>query len=195
MTMISLLLACVEAAPDDTAAVEDTVDTAAEALAADDAAVRALDGTPLPTGANPCAAPMLVRVNYAVDGDTFYATPDGGGAARIKVRMIGVDTPEIEHDDPAECYGDEAFAYTRAQLDGHLAWLSFDAECLDRYDRTLAYVTRGAGADGFYNRRLVQLGYATHLEVPPNDAYADMILADERAARTSGVGLWGACAR
>ena len=56
-------------------------------------------------------------------------------------------------------------------------------------------VTRAAGEDGFYNRRLVRLGYATHLEVPPNDAYADVILADERAARSSGAGLWGACAR
>ena len=194
-----LLLGC-PSTIDDTAAAgggdttDTVVDTAAEARAADDARVRALDTTQLPTASNPCAAPQLVRVNYAVDGDTFYAYPDGGGQS-VKVRMIGVDTPEIAHDDPAECGGDAAFDYTEAALEGTLVWLTFDRECLDRYDRALAYVARDTGAAGFYNRELVRRGQATAFEVPPNSAFASDFEADERAARSEGLGLWGACNR
>ncbi len=199
MIPLLLLVGC-PATIDDTAAsdasdsADTVVDTAAEARAADDARVRALDTTQLPTAPNPCAAPLLVRVNYAVDGDTFYAYPDGGGQS-IKVRMIGVDTPEIAHDDPAECWGDAAFDYTEAALEGKLVWLTFDRECLDRYDRTLAYVTRDAGEAGFYNRQLVRQGQATAFEVPPNSAFANDFEADERAARSERLGLWGACNR
>ncbi len=184
-----------DTAPADSGGTADTVDdTAAEARAADDARVRALDTTQLPTASNPCAAPQLVRVNYAVDGDTFYVYPDGGGQS-VKVRMIGVDTPEIAHDNPAECWGDAAFDYTEAALEGKLVWLTFDRECLDRYDRTLAYVARDVGTAGFYNRELVRQGQATAFEVPPNSAFASDIEADERAARSEGLGLWGACGR
>ncbi len=203
MTLLTTLLfatGCVPAAsspPDTDGPADDTaptVDTAAEARAEDDARVRALEGTTLPTGPNPCAPPMLVRVDYAVDGDTFYATPDSGGS-RVKVRMIGIDTPEIEHDDPAECFGDEAHLYTHTELHGRLVWLTFDDECTDRYDRTLAYVIRANDEAGFFNRRLARLGYANDLEVPPNDTYADTLRADERAARAEGLGMWAACAR
>lgn len=199
MITAMLLLGCPSTIDDTaTAGAGDTsdtvVDTAAEARAADDARVRALDTTQLPTASNPCAAPQLVRVNYAVDGDTFYAYPDGGGQS-VKVRMIGVDTPEIAHDNPAECWGDAAFDYTEAALEGKLVWLTFDQECLDRYDRTLAYVARDTGASGFYNRELVRRGQATAFEVPPNSAFASDFEADERAARSEGLGLWGACNR
>jgi endonuclease YncB( thermonuclease family) len=192
-----LSLGCAPAAVTDTGVGTDTpvtADTAAEAREADDARVRALGGAALPVGGNPCAPPMLVRVDYAVDGDTFYATPDDG-SPRVKVRLIGIDTPEIAHDDPAECFGDEAHLYTHTELRGRLAWLTFDRDCTDVYDRTLAYVHRDLGDDGFFNRRLVRAGYATHLEVAPNTTFADAILGDERAARAERAGLWGACSR
>lgn len=191
-----LVLGCTPAASVDSGGADTApvVDTAAEARAEDDARVRALEGAALPVGPDPCAPPRLVRVDYAVDGDTFYATPEDG-SPRVKVRMIGIDTPEIEHDDPAECFGDEAHLYTHTELRGRLVWLTFDRDCTDVYDRTLAYVSRDLGDDGFFNRRLARLGYATRLEVSPNTAYADVILADERAARNERVGLWGACAR
>lgn len=174
----------------DTATDDPTADEAAQA--ADDERVRAL--TDLPEGNARCAEPVLVRVDWTVDGDTFYATREDDGE-RVKVRIIGVDTPEVEHETPAECYGDEAWDFARAQLEGNLAWLTFDAECLDVYDRTLAYVIRGDGAEGFFDRVLARQGYATELTIEPNDTYADDIRADERAARDEGLGLWGACNR
>lgn len=168
----------------------DTNDDTGLTPSEDDARVRAL--TDLPEGDEPSAAPLLVRVDYVVDGDTFYCTPDGT-ADSVKVRIIGVDTPEIAHDDSAECYGNEAWAYTGAALTDRLAWLTFDAEELDDYGRTLAYVVRDTTEAGFYNRRIVREGFATPLEIAPDDSYAEEIQADADAAEAEGLGLWAAC--
>ncbi|MFZ5475496.1 MAG: thermonuclease family protein [Myxococcota bacterium] len=190
------LLACAGGDPADAgdpAAGDDTGDAdTTDPLADDDARVRALTG--LPEGDSPCAEPRLVRVEYTVDGDTFEANPDDGGYD-FRVRIIGVDTPEIEHEDPAECYGDEAWAWTADLLEGKLVWLTFDAECEDDYDRTLAYVFRDATDEGFVNRALARNGLAYEMTIRPNDTYADEIEADIDAARDESLGLWGACQR
>ena len=183
-------LACVPGAtapvepdlPDDTAVADD-------AGADDDARVRALGG--LPEGDSPAAPPLLVRVEFAVDGDTFWSTPDEGGAD-VKVRMIGIDTPEIAHEDPAECWADEAWTET-ASIEGRLVWLTYDADPFDDYDRTLAYVFRDATEDGFWNRRLARRGFATEMSIAPNTSYAAEIAADIDAARAEDAGLWGNC--
>jgi micrococcal nuclease len=159
-------------------------------IAADDARVRAL--TDLPQGQSPAMAPTLVRVDYVVDGDTFYCTPDGTSDS-VKVRMIGMDTPEIAHDDPADCYGNDAWAYTEEALTGRLVWLTFDEDPTDTYDRTLAYVIRDNTEAGFFNRNLVRQGYATPLTVQPNDSFKAEIQADADAAEAEGLGLWTAC--
>lgn len=159
-------------------------------LAEDDARVRALAG--LPEGDNPAAAPLLVRVDYVVDGDTFFCTPDGTSDS-LKVRMIGMDTPEIAHDDPAECYGNEAWAYTGAVLLDHLAWLTFDEDPEDDYGRSLNYVIRDTTESGFVNRDLVRNGYALPLTIAPDDSYQAEIQSDADAAEAEGRGLWSAC--
>ncbi len=167
----------------------DTADTAVD-LTADDARVRAL--TDLPEGKYPCREALLARVTHIVDGDTAYMQPEAGGS-EMKVRFIGIDAPEIEHDEPAECYGDEATAYTSAALLDHLVWLTFDAECQDYYDRDLAYVINGEGETGFFNRVLARNGYASPLAIEPNITYEDEIAADVAAAQTEHLGVWGEC--
>lgn len=156
----------------------------------DDARVQAL--TDLPEGDDAAFPPLLVRINYVVDGDTFYCTPVGTSES-LKVRMIGIDTPETAHDDPAECYGNEAWAYTEGELTNRLAWLTYDADPDDSYGRSLNYVIRGSDQDGFFNRNLARHGYATPLTVDPNDAFENEIQADADAAEADDVGLWAAC--
>lgn len=193
--LLLALLACVPKAteedePTDSAGV-DTADGDSGDLEADDARVRAL--TDLPEGDSPCAEPQLVRVDEFVDGDTFHALPEGDDWY-FSVRIIGVDTPEIAHGgDEADCYGNEAWVYSNDALRGRLVWLTFDADCVDPYDRTLAYVIRGDGDDGFYNRVLARQGYAYEMTIEPNDSYADVIRDDIRDARSESLGLWGAC--
>lgn len=191
-----LLLGCILPAPenrhtgDDTALTTATTDTGLS-LEEDDARVRAL--TDLLEGDAPCAPPLLLRVNYTVDGDTFYAKEDATGQS-VKVRMIGVDTPEVSHQgETAECYANESWTFTARELEGRLAWLTYDAECLDDYDRDLGYVIRDSTEAGFFNRRLARNGYADTLTIAPNDTFADLLADDVRAAQEADAGRWGAC--
>lgn len=197
--MLLLLLACslvptstgdttpIDSGADDTGVTDTGLDPD---VAADDARVRAL--TNLPEGDRPCAEPYLVRVRYTVDGDTFYADRDDDGTS-VKVRIIGVNCPEVAHEEPAECWGNEAWTFTAAQLEGRLAWLTFDGDCYDDYDRVLAYVIRDDGTDGFFNRVLARQGYARQLTISPNDTYADEIADDVAAAQDDHLGMWAEC--
>ncbi len=182
----------VDSADADTDVDTDTdADTDAAALAADDARVRALED--LPGGEFPCRTALLVRVKHIVDGDTAYVQPDEGGD-QLKVRFIGVDTPEVAHDaDPAECYGEEAMAYSSEALLDRLAWLTFDAECTDVYGRSLAYVIRGDGDEGFHNRVLARNGYASALAIEPNTTFETEIDRDVAQAKVEGLGMWEGC--
>ena len=59
-------------------------------------------------------------VSRVVDGDTVVLLVDG---APVKVRLIGVDTPETVHPSkPVEHYGKEASAFTRNLLRGAEIW-------------------------------------------------------------------------
>ncbi len=150
-----------------------------------------IDPSTLPAGASPCRPPVLGRVTYVVDGDTAYITTDEG---EEDVRFIGVDTPEIAHEgNPADCYGDEAADFTRSALEGKTVWLTFDGECRDYYDRTLAYIHTGDGDGDFYERELLQGGWASTLAIEPNTSFEDLFNEDERDARDAGQGLWSAC--
>lgn len=158
----------------------------------DDDATRAIDARALPAGDAPCRAPALVWVERSVDGDTLFVTDATSGAAE-RVRMIGIDSPEVAHDGmPADCYGPEAAALT-AQLEGHLVWLTFEAGCTDRYDRTLAHVHVDAGPAGSWARQLLRRGLARAFSVSPNREYERLFESDERAAQSASAGLWGAC--
>lgn len=193
--MLLLLWACVpvEKNPDPTPdGTQESIpwDTGDD-QAADDARVRALTG--LPEGGAPCMAPLLVRVTEVVDGDTFWSAREDDGSS-LKIRMIGVDTPEVAHpDSPEECYGNDAWRRSIEALEGNLVWLTFDAECLDVYDRTLAYVFRDATEEGFWERNLARNGFAEELTIPPNDTFADLFEDDVRAAQSEGLGMWSSC--
>jgi micrococcal nuclease len=130
-----------------------------------------------------------VPVTRVVDGDTVEVDLNG---REVDVRLIGIDTPEtVAPDEPVECYGEEASAYTSSRLEGRTVRLEFDVERLDRYGRTLAYVWIG---EELLNETLVAEGYAVVTTYPPNVAYVDRFVAAQREARESGRGLWTACA-
>ena len=127
-------------------------------------------------------------VTRVVDGDTAHIEIDGRDT---DVRFIGIDTPEsVKPDSPIECFGPEASAYTERRLEGERVRLEFDVEREDRFGRTLAYVWIG---DELFNETLVREGYALVTTFPPNVTYVDRFVAAQRAARSDGLGLWGAC--
>jgi micrococcal nuclease len=95
-------------------------------------------------------------VERVVDGDTFDVSPAVEGVDRV--RLIGVETPEIN--DP-EC-GEQPLAaqareFTTTELDGQEVDLEFDEDRIDRYGRLLAYVYKD---DEMFNERLVREGLA-----------------------------------
>lgn len=155
----------------------------------DDAGIAAVDPATLRAGDAPCRAPVLVSVDWVNDGDTIEVS----GPLEGSVRLIGIDTPELGHNgEPSDCYGPEAFELTR-QLRGHNVWLTFDAECADRYGRHLAYVHLGAGSADLWQRQLLRRGLARVYTVRGNDSWAELFTHDSALAAAEGVGLWTAC--
>lgn len=155
----------------------------------DDERVRATDPSTLPRGAAPCREPVLARVSFVSDGDTIHAVGEDI-VFDDNIRLIGVDTPETSG--TVECYGSEASTFT-SQLEGHLVWLTYDADCRDDFNRGLAYVHVGNGAGDFWQRQLLRRGYATVFTFAPNDQFVPTFETDETMAASANVGLWSAC--
>ena len=127
--------------------------------------------------------PPLRRVEKVADGDTLLL--EGGD----KVRLIGVNAPEIPHRNrPGEPGGEEATAWLRERIEGRRVRLAFGPEREDRYGRLLAHVHDEEGAS--LNEALLRngLGYALYLH--PNTTRAERYTALDREAREAERGIW-----
>lgn len=156
-------------------------------------------GVPIEAGSS-CAPSRVEPVACVLDGDTFDVGACGDDGERI--RMLGVDAPEIAHDpDPADCYGDRAAQVLDLELDGQEVLLTFDEVCEGEFGRTLAWVFLGVDEDDEdavpvnLNLWLVENGLArVYREFESEDSryFADLEAA-ERSAQDREIGLWGAC--
>jgi endonuclease YncB( thermonuclease family) len=128
----------------------------------------------------------LATVTNVVDGDTIDVEFADGRTARV--RLIGVDTPEVHGE--IECYGIAAAQFTAEWLDHKQVALERDVSETDRYGRLLRYVWIGPY---LFNELLVRQGYAGVATYPPDVKYVGRFREAERAAREERAGLWGAC--
>lgn len=136
-------------------------------------------------GTTPAGDGRVVSVTRITDGDTFRAGEE-------RIRLIGVDTPEVSGGH--ECYGREATEALETLIPvGTEVRLVADVEPRDRYGRTLAYVYR-ARDDLHVNLRMAHDGFAAPLTIPPNVAHEDAFARAAAQAREQGRGLWSACA-
>jgi len=144
--------------------------------------------SPPATAAASNGGERTTTLGRVVDGDTLLLSD------RTRVRLIGIDTPEVAHPDFGdECYGPEAQAYAERLLrPGDELRLVFDVDRYDRYGRLLAYVYRAAD-DLFVNARIIKKGYAYVLTVPPDVAHAPQFRRLAREARDHHRGLWAVC--
>ena len=127
---------------------------------------------------------VAAEVTKHTDGDTLWLSGIG------KVRLIGVDTPEVYGD--VECYGPRASEFVERTVPlGAKVRYRLGVEERDRYGRALAYVWLADGR--FLNRLLVARGYAQPLTVPPNVRFEDRFRRLAREARREGKGLWASC--
>ena len=123
-------------------------------------------------------------VTHVTDGDTVWLSKLG------KVRLIGIDTPEVYGH--VDCFGPQASAFTdRVLRPGTQVRYRIGREAHDRYGRALAYLWLRDGR--MFNELLAEDGYARPLTIPPNDDYARLFAAAAYKARTTGRGLWRSC--
>ncbi|PIY58722.1 MAG: nuclease [Candidatus Yonathbacteria bacterium CG_4_10_14_0_8_um_filter_43_17] len=130
--------------------------------------------------------PVITRV---VDGDTIVVLING---VQEKVRLIGVDTPEIF--DPrgsAQCFGEEASAFTKSLLESKFVRLEADAsqDDRDRYGRLLRYVF--LDDDTLINQKIIFEGYGHEYTYRRPYKYQTEFKNAEKGARESQKGLWG----
>lgn len=129
-----------------------------------------------------------MTVEHVHDGDTLFLVPTGTAQSMLKVRLIGVDTPELDR----ECHAETARDALRAMLpNGAEVRAAHDTDPQDRYGRELLYVWDSTGT--LVNLELVRAGHGTALRVGANDAHWGALQAAEASARSAGLGLWGAC--
>jgi micrococcal nuclease len=131
----------------------------------------------------------LYLVTRVIDGDTFII--DDGTSKGERVRLIGIDTPELSRSKNKEndYYAVEATDFMVDLVENKYVKLVYDVNKKDRYQRTLAYVYLEDGT--FVNALLVELGYAVVMTVPPNVKYADLYIELQQTARENKLGMWG----
>jgi micrococcal nuclease len=169
--------------------------------ASPDAGESPSSGQPTTDGPEPPGHAQSMLVRFVWDGDTVELQVEESGEivttlAKIPVRLIGIDAPEIEsqnRDEPSECYGDETTEFLRELLPVDTPVLvDRDRSTRDDFDRRLLYVWRAA--DGlFVNYELVAEGYGEAIRVWPNVAYWDELEQAQRQAQRAELGMWGAC--
>lgn len=132
----------------------------------------------------PPAAGEQATVAQHYDGDTLRLA-DGR-----RVRLLGIDTPEMNHRRGLpQPLARQALARTQSLLPrGGLVRLTRDRQTRDRYGRELAHAFRPDGSS--VEETLLREGLAVAFILPPNVAMADCLLAAEGAARSARRGLW-----
>lgn len=125
----------------------------------------------------------VYRVKRVYDGDTLQLV------SGEKVRLLAINTPEIEHPHKAgEAGGEEARQWLQKRLDGQTVRLETDTEVRDHYGRLLAHVYAGNGEH--INLSLVRQGLAFVDVYPPNIKHVAELLAAEQEAERAGRGVW-----
>ncbi len=130
---------------------------------------------------DPSFATLEAKVYKVFDGDTIALK---GGE---KVRLLGIDTPEI-----GEPFAAEAKRFTRDLVQYQTVRLEFDSRERDTYSRLLAFVYVETD-DGWVmvNTEIIRAGLAKLLFIPPNGRYRDHFEEALHEAMVRHQGMWG----
>jgi micrococcal nuclease len=134
-----------------------------------------------------CCASESGKVVEVIDGDTIRVEIGG----RVEsVRLLGVDTPEVDSRRPVEQFGKEASEFTRRLALDEVVRLERDlqGDTRDRYGRLLRYVYLPDGS--LLNAEIIRQGYG-HAYTRFPYSMMESFRALEREARDAGRGLWG----
>lgn len=135
------------------------------------------------------------RVTAVIDGDTIHVQFTGSAPPpdckwSERVRLIGVDTPEL-FTNPPEYFASEARAYTNQVYQKNVL-LVFDSVSAkrDRYGRVLAHIYPSIDSPSL-NKKIIINGYGYYYEVFAfeEDKMLEFKYA-EQYARSNKLGLW-----
>lgn len=125
-------------------------------------------------------------VDYVIDGDTFITKFNG---VSKKVRLIGVNTPEItsKYKKSFNHFGETAAQYLKNKIEKKKVKLEFDNYKFDKYGRVLAYVYF---ENKMINENLVEIGYASSLPTSWNKKYLERFQTAQKRAKEKYLGIW-----
>lgn len=125
----------------------------------------------------------LHQVAKVYDGDTIVLED------RKHIRLLGVNTPEIESRQRAEEPGGTAAKkWLQKQLQGNPVYLEFDQVKQDKYKRSLAHVFLPDGRH--INLALLENGLAAISIIPPNVRYTGKLVQAQQHAEKLKLGIW-----
>lgn len=132
---------------------------------------------------------QTVKVNRVIDGDTIEIE------GKIKVRYIGVNTPEIYRDTTGkktgeQCFADESYLENKKLVEGKTVMLVKDVSDKDKYGRFLRYVYVD---DLFVNDYLITNGFAKIMIIKPDIKYSLEFKQKEKVAKENNLGIWKEC--
>lgn len=126
------------------------------------------------------------RVEYLSDGDTIGVR---SGSQLLKVRMLGIDTPELHfHGQKQSPWAEAALDYLSGLIPpGTQVRLLTDLDEHDKYGRLLAYVMLGQQN---INLEMVRSGWAAPYQIYPNLRFLEPMQAASAAAHEAGLGIF-----
>ena len=129
----------------------------------------------------------VIRVD---DGDTLDIDAPEAGARCTRVRLLGIDAPEMgAPDEPQVFFAGEAATYARRFVQGMdvTVYLDENGPSRGKYGRLLAYIEMADGR--FLNELLVSEGYA-YADLRFKHSYYHNYRQLEASARALRKGLW-----
>ncbi len=124
------------------------------------------------------------RIKKVFDGDTVLLDDD------TKVRLLGINTPEVENSkNEEEPIAEEAKKYLQSLIAGKKVRLETDAVKYDKYQRKLAHLFTEDGVH--LNLKLVEQGLASVNIHPPNLLHLERLIQAQQTAEKQSIGIWG----
>lgn len=131
-----------------------------------------------------------------IDGDTIEVEILNDKITSLnkkeKIRLIGVNTPElnIHKKEPPEYYAQEAYIFTKSELEGKYIKLQFDniSSIRDKYKRLLCYVWID---DFLFNKILIETGYGKYYpNFKFNKEKMQLFEQAEKYSKINKIGIW-----
>ncbi len=131
------------------------------------------------------------KVLRVVDGDTIDIDIID---KKERVRLIGIDTPEIvDPRKPVACFGKESAEKAEQVLNNQLVFLEKDETQgeKDKYQRLLRYVFLEDGTN--FNKLMISQGFAKEYTYKIPYKYQSEFRMEEKEAKDGKKGLWLKC--